>query len=243
MAHGRILIGTSGWSYHHWRGNFYPKELPNERWLEHYTKHFQSVEVNHSFYQLPEKKILQYWYDSTPTNFVFTIKASRYITHMKKLKDPTKSVDTLLERIAVLKDKLGPILFQLPPRFHFNKQRLASFLHGLSNEFRYAFEFRDQSWHTTEAYDLLSRHKAAFCIYELASYQSPKEITSDFVYIRLHGPNGAYQGDYDTPTLSGWAGAVSSWSAQARDIFCYFDNDQAGYAAMNALSLQSMLQS
>lgn len=243
MTYGRILIGTSGWSYHHWRDNFYPKDLPNERWLEHYSKHLQTVEINHSFYQLPEKKTLQSWYDTVPDNFIFTVKASRYITHMKKLKDPEQSIATFLGHIVVLKDKLGPVLFQLPPHLHFNEQRLSAFLNMLSGEFRYAFEFRDLSWHNAQTYDLLSRHKAAFCIYELNGYLSPKKIISDFVYIRLHGPDGRYQGDYDTTTLSGWAGAVSAWSAQGHDIYCYFDNDQAGYAARNALSLQSMLQS
>jgi uncharacterized protein YecE (DUF72 family) len=241
-AHGRTHIGTSGWSYNHWQGPFYPEELPHDSWLQYYTEHFQSVEINNSFYHLPAEKTLAQWRDNVPKGFVFAAKASRYITHMKKLNDPKKSVATFLKRIAVLEDKLGPVLFQLPPHWHFNAERLAAFLEALSGEFRYTFEFRDHSWLNNETYDLLSLHNAAFCIYELDGFLSPKEVTADFVYVRLHGPGAAYQGNYDSRTLSGWAGAFSTWSAQGRNIYCYFDNDQAGYAAQNALSLQNMLR-
>ncbi len=241
MTHHNILIGTSGWSYDHWQGPFYPENLPHEAWLKYYAGHFLSVEINNSFYRLPDKKTLQHWHDSVPADFVFTAKASRYITHMKKLKDPLESISAFFERISVLEDKLGPVLFQLPPHWGFNPQRLAAFLEALSSEFRYAFEFRDHSWLTEQTYELLSRYGAAFCIYELDRFLSPKKLTTDFVYVRLHGPNGPYQGSYDTRTLSGWAGAFSTWSAQNHTIYCYFDNDQAGYAAHNAQHLQSML--
>ncbi len=238
----RVLVGTSGWSYDHWCGPFYPAELADELRLEHYAKHFQCVEINNTFYQLPDAQTLRQWHNAVPADFVFAAKASRYITHMKKLKDPQETVCSFLERIRLLEDKLGPILFQLPPRWHFNAPRLAAFLDALSSEFRYAFEFRDQSWLNAQTCELLSRYKAAFCIYELNGFLSPREVTTDFVYIRLHGPDGAYQGSYDTRTLSGWAGAISTWCAQGRSISCYFDNDQAGYAAQNALQLQTMLQ-
>lgn len=241
-ARGDVLIGTSGWSYDHWQGPFYPKELPPRERLKYYAERIASTEINNSFYQLPDKKTLQAWHDTVPADFVFTAKGSRYITHMKKLKDPEKSVSGFLERIGILEDKLGPILLQLPPRWRFNGKRLAAFLAQLSGEFRYAFEFRDPSWLNEETYAMLAEHKAAFCIYDLDGFLSPREVTADVVYVRLHGPDGPYQGSYDSRTLSGWAGAFSTWSAQGRDVYCYFDNDQAGYAAQNALRLQSMLQ-
>ena len=189
-----IHVGTSGWSYDHWKGPFYPGNLPGNRMLEYYAQHFRSVEINCSFYRLPEKKTLQHWYECTPDDFLFTAKASRYITHMKKLKDPQESVPVFLDRISLLKDKLGPILFQLPPRWRFNATRLGAFLDSLSNEFRYAFEFRDHSWLNREALELLARHNMSFCIYELEGFVTPDEITADHIYVRLHGPGDAYQG-------------------------------------------------
>jgi uncharacterized protein YecE (DUF72 family) len=137
-------------------------------------------------------------------------------------------------------DKLGPILFQLPPRWHFNGARLGNFLDTLSREFRYAFEFRDQSWLNEQTFELLSRHAVAFCIYELDGFLSPQQITTDFIYLRLHGPDGAYQGSYDEQTLSGWAGAFSTWASNSQAIYCYFDNDQHGYAVQDALRLQAI---
>lgn len=241
-GYARILIGTSGWSYDHWRGVFYPEELPVARRLAYYAEKFQSVEINSSFYHLPRKKTLRQWRDAVPDGFVFSAKASRYVTHMKKLREPEKSLHTFLDRIGVLEDKLGPVLFQLPPNWRFNVQRLAAFLAELSSEFSYAFEFRDRSWLNDETYALLARHNAAFCIYDLDGFLSPKKSTADFVYVRLHGPDGPYQGSYDTRALSGWAGAFSAWSAHDRRVYCYFDNDQAGYAARNAMSLSAMLR-
>jgi len=209
--------------------------------LGFYCRHFQSVEINNSFYHLPHEATLEHWRDNTPAGFVFSVKASRYITHMKKLNDPKQSLSALLERVKSLGDKLGPLLFQLPPNWRYNHERLSCFLDSLSSEFRYAFEFRDQSWLNAQCYELLARHGAAFCIYELDGFLCPREVTADFVYVRLHGPDGPYQGDYDRQTLAGWAGAFSTWSSQGRSIYCYFDNDEAGYAAKNAKALQSML--
>jgi uncharacterized protein YecE (DUF72 family) len=238
----QIHIGTSGWTYPHWRGPFYPEDLPDDQRLRFYAEHLTSVEINNSFYHLPEKSTLVRWRDSTPADFVFTAKASRYITHMKKLKDPQASVHRFMERIADLGDKLGPILFQLPPRWRLNIERLARFLEALDSDQRYAFEFRDPSWFDDRVYALLEHHRCAFCIYELAGMPSPKELTADFVYVRLHGPGEAYQGSYDTRTLAGWAGAFSSWRSVGREVYCYFDNDEAGYAAGNALQLARMLE-
>lgn len=239
-AEGRARIGTSGWSYEHWRGAFYPEGLPAARRLAHYAERFSTVEINNSFYRLPQPSTLKEWHDTVPADFVFAVKASRYITHQKKLNDCGDSVTDFLERLEPLGERLGPILFQLPPRWRFNEQRLAGFLALLSGDFHYSFEFRDHSWINQRTRDLLAEHEMAFCIYDLGGYLSPKWITCDFAYIRLHGPGAPYEGEYDGRTLGGWAGALAAWQRQGRNVYCYFDNDQAGYAARNALALKKM---
>jgi uncharacterized protein YecE (DUF72 family) len=236
-----VYIGTSGWSYAHWKGRFYPTDISSEEMLGFYCRYFQSVEINNTFYHLPDCATLEHWRDNTPADFVFSVKASRYITHMKKLTDPRKSLGVLLDRISVIGNKLGPILFQLPPKWRYNQERLSLFLDSLSKEFRYAFEFRDHSWLNEQCYELLGRHGAAVCIYELDGFLSPHQVTGNFVYLRLHGPGGPYQGNYAPGTLSEWAKAISSWSARHTSVYCYFDNDEAGYAAKNAIELQEML--
>jgi uncharacterized protein YecE (DUF72 family) len=238
-----LHIGTSGWHYEHWEGPFYPKDIAKSGYLAYYVQHLQTVEINNTFYQLPDTATLRTWRETVPEDFTFAVKASRYITHMKKLKDPQEPVPNFLERIDVLGDTLGPILFQLPPNWYFNGERLEAFLETLPSGYRYTFELRDPDWINDEAYALLEAHNAAFCIYDFHGRQSPKMVTADFVYVRLHGPYEAYRGKYDTETLSGWAGAVSTWLRQGKDVYCYFDNDEAGYAVQNALELQSYLQS
>ena len=245
MAKGRnIHIGTSGWQYEHWRGPFYPEKLPRDAFLGYYADRFQTVEINNSFYRLPKKETVAQWRDSVPEGFIFSFKASRYITHMKKLKDPAKTLSRMLDVVPSLDRKLGPILFQLPPKWKFDPERFYDFLEALPAGLRYAFELRDPSWLNPSAYEALTQIGAAFCIYELAGRLSPKEVTADFVYIRLHGPaDVAYKGQYSTRTLSGWAGAISAWVEEGRDVFCYFDNDEAGYAAQDALRLEKMVRS
>ena len=235
-----IHIGTSGWHYNHWKGPFYPRDFPNRNFLKYYADRFHSVEINNTFYQMPQKKTLKQWRDTVQEEFIFSVKASRYITHMKKLKDPKQPVSNFLKKIDVLEDKLGPVLFQLPPKWQVNPDRLSSFLNALPKRHKYAFEFRDPSWFDAEVYDMLAEHEAAFCIYDFNGRLSPKQVTADFIYVRLHGPDGPYRGQYDTKILAGWAGAFSAWTKQGKRVFCYFDNDEAGYAAHNALRLQSM---
>jgi len=236
-----LHIGTSGWQYKHWKGTFYPPDLPERDFLDFYVKHFQTVEVNNTFYQLPEEKTFTQWCATVPEGFIFSVKASRYITHMKKLKEPKKSLHVFLKRVSLLKDKLGPILFQLPPHWHCNLERLHAFLNVLPSKYRYAFEFRDESWFNADVYGLLEEYGTSFCIFDLNRHLSPKRITADFVYIRLHGPGKPYRGQYGTRVLAGWAGALSTWSRQGREIYCYFDNDEAGYAAKDALRLKAMM--
>jgi uncharacterized protein YecE (DUF72 family) len=211
--------------------------------LAYYANHLQTVEITSSFYQLPQKDTFLSWRDRCHPGFNFSVKAHRSITHMKKLKDANGRLSLFLERIKVLEYKLGPILFQLPSRWRFNANRLNEFLQQLPNDHRYAFEFRDPSWHKSKIYEALSRHGAAFCIYDLAGQQSPKEITADFVYIRLHVPQEAYSGEYDASALIDWAGAFYSWADQGKEIFCYFDNDEVGYAVNNALKLHKIINS
>jgi len=237
----KVCIGTSGWHYDHWRGPFFPEGMPDEEMLGFYARHFPAAEINNSFYQLPKAETLEHWRDAVPDNFRFAVKASRYITHMKKLKDPRQPVDRFLQRVAVLGDRLGPVLFQLPPNWRCNVERLAAFLAALPGTGRYAFEFRDPSWFDDKVYQLLEEAGAAFCIYDLAGRQSPKTVTADLVYVRLHGPDQAYEGSYSVQALAGWAGAISAWKNQGRNVFCFFDNDQQGYAPANARRLQEML--
>ncbi len=238
---GKIHIGTSGWHYDHWKGPFYPQDCAKKDFLAFYVNRFQTAEINNSFYQLPKTKTLKAWRDQVPAGFIFSVKASRYITHMKKLKDGETTVPPLLNTIALMGKKLGPVLFQLPPKWKCNPSRLSTFISGLPEGLQYTFEFRDPTWFDPRVYDILTEHNAAFCIYELAGQLSPREITAGFIYVRLHGPEGAYQGQYSKKTLSGWAGAFSQWSQQGKEIFCYFDNDQAGYAPQDALRLREML--
>jgi uncharacterized protein YecE (DUF72 family) len=236
-----IHIGTSGWHYDHWKGPFYPPDLPNGALLGYYAGRFRTAEINNSFYRLPQKETLIRWRDTVPEDFVFSIKASRYLTHMKKLKDPRQPLDKLFGRISALGDELGPILFQLPPRWRINIDRLKSFLKILSKDYRYAFEFRDPSWFDERTYEALAEHGASFCIYDLGGKTSPKEITASFIYVRLHGPAGPYQGRYGAERLAGWAGAFSTWLEGGRTVYCYFDNDETGYAPEDALRLQQMM--
>jgi uncharacterized protein YecE (DUF72 family) len=235
-------IGTSGWNYLHWKERFYPQGMPPSDWLGYYSRRFSTVEINNTFYNLPSENIFAGWRDGVPERFIFAVKASRYITHMKKLKDPKESLERFFERVRSLGAQLGPVLFQLPPRWHRNRKRLEGFLEALPSGKPFAFEFRDTSWHHEEIYTVLQAHNAAFCIYDLAGVTSPKRVTADFVYVRLHGPGAAYQGRYSARVLSEWAEAFSAWNREGRTVFCYFDNDQDAYAIHNALELAQMMR-
>lgn len=236
-----VRVGTSGWSYRHWKGPFYPVELPDSAWLDFYARHFRTVEIDSSFYRLPDERTLCRWRNAVPPDFVFAVKASRYITHMKKLKDPGLNIPLFLRRIEFLGEKLGPILFQLPAQMGFNEERLRGFLQVLPPQWRYVFEFRNPNWHVGRTFALLREHQAAFCIYELDGRLSPREVTADFVYVRLHGPDGPYRGQYDNAALENWAATLRRWSTEGKDCYCYFDNDQCGYAVQDAHRLGGIL--
>ncbi|GAB4388570.1 MAG: DUF72 domain-containing protein [Thermodesulfovibrionales bacterium] len=237
---GALHIGTSGWHYDHWKGPFYPAEMASREFLGYYAGRFMTAEINSSFYRMPEEKTLRGWAAAVPAGFVFAVKASRYITHMKKLKDPAEPVSRFMKRCGALGGTLGPVLFQLPPRWGYDAERLRGFLDALPRGGRYAMEFRDPSWWNGEAYGLLKKRGVAFCVFHLAGETSPREVTARFVYIRLHGPGGAYEGSYSDGDLRGWASEMRAWSGQGRDVFCYFDNDEAGYAARDAMRLKEM---
>jgi uncharacterized protein YecE (DUF72 family) len=239
---GRIRIGTSGWSYGHWLGTFYPKGTRPPDFLAVYADRFDSVEINRTFYKLPTVSTMAAWRAQSPSHFLFAAKASRYLTHRKKLKNPEEPIGRLLGCVEALEQKLGPVLFQLPPRWRANPDRLEHFLAQLPDTHRYTFEFRDPSWHDDRILELLSKRGAAFCIFDLAGKPSPVEVTARFVYMRLHGPGGAYQGSYDDQTLSNWARRILDWSEQGRDVYCYFDNDEKAYAPHDALRLKGMVE-
>ena len=237
----KIYIGTSGWQYQHWVSSFYPAELAPGQFLTYYAEQFRTVEINNTFYQLPQPETLVRWREAAPKQFVFASKAHRYITHFKKLNNCEDSICTLFNRLEILESKLGPILFQLPPRWHVNIDRLACFLDALPEGYRYGFEFRDRSWLIPEVYELLENHRVALCAYDLGGFRSPVVPTADFFYIRLHGPEGPYHGSYDGRTLNSWVRRFARWLKSGQDVYCYFDNDEHGYAAANAARMQQMV--
>ncbi|WP_394773065.1 DUF72 domain-containing protein [Flavobacterium sp.] len=236
----QIYIGTSGWSYKHWRGTFYPQEVKVKDQFNYYLENFNTVEINNTFYNLPAQETFLNWKKNTPDDFTYVIKASRYITHMKKLHDPAASIVQFMDRIILLEEKLGAVLFQLPPFMKPDLVLLENFLIALPKKFRYVFEFRNIAWYTPELYLVLKKYNCAFCIYELAGHISPLEITADFVYLRLHGPGDKYQGSYSDEALKNWAKQCKNW-LKTKDVFVYFDNDQNGYAPFNALKLKEFL--
>jgi uncharacterized protein YecE (DUF72 family) len=237
-----IYIGTSGWHYPHWRGPFYPEKLPPAKMLDFYAKHFDTVELNNTFYRLAPETAVEQWRTQTPSGFVFAAKGSRFLTHMKKLKDPEAGIAKFFDRVDGLGRKLGPVLFQLPPRWGLDTGRLETFLKALPRGHRYAFELRDTSWHVPEVYRILRRYRAAFCIFDIAGFHSGFEITADFTYVRLHGPGGAYQGSYSGEKLQEWANRIREWQKELRAVYIFFDNDQAAYAVQNALALKKLFE-
>ncbi len=239
---GKIYIGTSGWQYKHWKGSFYPIELKLSEHFNFYSRLFGTVEINNSFYKLPSETTFTHWKETAPENFVYAVKANRFITHMKKLKDPVASIEKFFRNVDYLEHTLGPILFQLPPRWRCNENRLHDFLQVLPSGYQYAMEFRESSWYNERIYELLKAHNVAFCIYELEHHQSPCITTASHIYVRLHGPGRKYEGKYSSDSLKNWASQCKKWIAVGKDIFFYFDNDQHGYAAENALYFREVME-
>jgi len=236
-----LRIGTSGWHYRHWRNLFYPAQLPSSAMFGWYAEKYDTVEINNTFYKLPTQDALLRWREIAPSRFLFSVKASRFITHIKRLREARDAISLFFSRVELLGDNLGPILFQLPPGWIANVDRLAEFLPLLPRTHRYAVEFRDQSWYAPAIENLLRSHNVALCIHDWRGSSWPMEITADFMYIRLHGPGGRYQGNYSRKMLRQWADRIEYWGQMVTRIFVYFNNDQGGYAISNSQKLRTVI--
>jgi uncharacterized protein YecE (DUF72 family) len=238
----RVRIGTSGWTYSDWRGTFYPKEVPARRWLSWYAEQFLTAEINGSFYRTPSLEAVRHWRQETPDGFVFAWKASKFITHWKRLSSNCRnSLDLMETRLAVLEPKVGPILFQLPPQLKFKKDLLGGFIKLLKRKREYVFEFRDQSWYHAASLSILRDHNIALCFSDHHVAPAPWSVTANFVYIRGHGPTGKYHGRYAKTTLDWWARQIRQWRRKGLKVYCYFDNDQKSAAPKDAQRLIQMV--
>jgi uncharacterized protein YecE (DUF72 family) len=235
-----IRIGCSGWQYKHWRGDFYPADQSTSQWLAIYTRSFDTVELNNSFYRLPEAATFRGWRERTPDNFLFAVKASRFLTHLKKLKDPEEPLARFFERATELGPKLGPVLYQLPPRWPVDLDRLARFLAALPGGARHTIEFREPSWYGKDVLDRLEASKVALCLHDMSGSTSPRLRIGPFVYVRFHGTT-RYGGAYADEDLARWAEWLLTEHATGRDVFCYFNNDVGGHAPRNALTLRRLM--
>src|SRR5579871_2604070 len=231
----QVLVGTSGWHYQSWRGPFFPPYLMAKHQLAYYASQFPTAELNGVFYRTPTEAAVAAWRDQTPDDFLFAWKASKFITHWKRLSDRcVNSLELLESRLAILDRKAGPVLFQLPARFAVDEDRLKSFFKLLSRKRRYSFEFRHPSWYCSRVFRLLADHNAALCLSDHHDAPAPWRRTADFVYVRGHGPTGRYRGRYPPATLHDWARRIRSWKKQGCDVFVYFDNDQKSAAPRDA---------
>jgi uncharacterized protein YecE (DUF72 family) len=241
-----VRIGCSGWNYADWRnGVFYPPRLPANKWLEFYAQHFDTVEVNATFYRLPKKSAVARWVEQSPPGFAFAIKASRYLTHIKRLYDLGPGLERFYACIEPLlgTEKLGPILWQLPPNFKRDDERLAGALERLPTSERHCFEFRDATWFHEDVYALLREHRVALVIGdrpEVHAFQS-YELTTDFTFVRFHSGRRGRRGNYSDSELDEWAKRIADWS-QRVDVWAYFNNDWEGFAPRNAASLKSEIE-
>lgn len=241
MVEGKFWLGTSGWTYPHWKGVFYPEEVARGRWLAYYSEQFDTVELNASFYHLPQRKTFVNWRAKTPPGFLFSVKGSRYITHVKKLEGVEEPLARLLDAASALEEKLGPILFQLPPQLKCDLNRLEKFLSLLPPGNRYAFEFRNPTFFCLEVYELLRQKQISLCIADTPSYPKEEVVTASFVYLRLHGSQSLYTHCYEEEELWEWGKKIKNWLSQG-EVFCYFDNDYQGFAIKNAFRLREIVQ-
>jgi uncharacterized protein YecE (DUF72 family) len=237
-----VRIGCSGWMYKHWRGLFYPRGLPVKRWFDHYRQHFDTVEINNSFYRLPSPETFAAWRDQAPPGFCYAVKANRYLTQAQKLLDCEEPVARMMASVAALRPALGPLLYQLPPRFTCNPGRLARFLAVLPEDQQHVFEFRDPSWYCDAVFELLARHRAGLCVHDMPGSASPRRATGPIAYLRLHGAGGEYVGRYDEATLAGWRDWICGEALQGRSGWVYFNNDIHGHAIEDALALRRLVR-
>lgn len=238
-----IRVGCSGWNYAHWRdGVFYPPRLAAREWLRFYAEHFDTVEVNATFYRLPERATVASWVENTPDGFTFAVKASRYLTHVKRLRDLPEHLGLLLDRLEPLvrSPKLGPLLWQLPPTFARDDRRLETAVRAFPRHLRHAIEFRHDSWFADDVYALLRSHGVALVVTDRDGSRSPLELTADFTYVRFHSGAHGGNGNYSHRELADWKRRLVRRSEHA-DVFAYFNNDWEGYAVANASALKHAL--
>lgn len=235
----RLHVGTSGWQYRDWRGAFYPKEIPQREWLPYFARHFETVEVNNSFYRLPERETFERWRRQTPEGFIVTVKASRFITHLKRLKDPEDPVALFWERATGLGDRLGPVLFQLPPRFRAEPERLRRFLGTLPRELRPAFEFRDDSWLTDEVFSMLEDRRAALVWPDRPGTKADLPVVGGWLYVRFH-QGTRFGPEYRREKLRRWASRIAA--APVDEGFLYFNNDPTSAAVRDARTMIELLE-
>jgi len=237
----RLHIGCSGWSYKHWKEKFYPSDLPQQNWFQFYSKVFDTVELNNTFYRLPPAKTFEVWKRQAPKGFIYAVKANRFLTHLKKLKDSRIPLQRFLKRTRLLNDHLGPILYQLPPRWSLNFERLRSFLDLLPRDLDHVIEFREPSWFRDEVFALLNSHQVSFCCHDLSSLSVPRVATGHLAYVRFHGGKLKYQGSYPVEALSSWEPWLKGQLAGNKQAYVYFNNDANAHAVENAKVLKQRL--
>jgi len=235
-------VGCSGWQYKHWRGDFYPNDLPQSQWFEYYAARFDTVEINNTFYRLPETSTFARWAQRAPMRFLFAVKASRFLTHMKKLKDPEEPIARLFERMQPLGRHLGPVLYQLPPGWKLDRDRLEHFLQALPPGGRHVLEFRDPSWYADDVAVLLERYGVARCLHDMKGSATGQERVGPFVYVRFHGASGTYSGAYPADRLRRWSEWLNDERRAGHDVYAYFNNDVGGHAPRDAVTLRSFLE-
>ena len=241
MPHSAIRIGCSGWNYRHWRGRFYPEKLPVKRWFDFYAGQFDTVEINNSFYRLPQCTTFEKWRDQAPPGFCYAVKANRFLTQAKKLKDCEEPIARQMGAFRCLGGRLGPILYQLPPMMKLNLERLESFLALVPDDVTSVFEFRDKSWYTDKVFTLLERHGASFCVHDMPGSQSPRVAVGPVAYVRFHGGEGKYWGRYSDEALLGWTDWMREQARAGRTVWAYFNNDAEAHAIHDALTLKAMV--
>lgn len=237
-----LHVGCSGWNYDHWKGLFYSEKSSSQSWFGEYASVFSTVEINNTFYRLPERSTFKKWHDQAPGEFIYAVKANRFITHMKKLKDPEEPAKRFLERARVLAGHLGPVLFQLPPRWSVNAERLDAFTDLLPLDLRFVFEFRDPSWYDEKIYSILSGKGMSMCLHDMKDSASPVVSVGPACYIRFHGTTSLYGGKYPLAGLRKWVKFIKKCMSENKDVYAYFNNDAEANAPKDALRLIKELE-
>ncbi len=235
-----VHIGTSGWEYRHWAGDFYPADLSRDRWLEHYAAEFDTVELNNPFYRLPDAEQFATWARRVPPDFRYAVKASRYLTHIRRLTAPAEPLERLWSRASRLGERLGPVLYQLPPRWRPNLERLGAFLAAVPSAPQ-AVEFRDRRWYRGATLDLLRDAGVALCLHDMEGSSTRALPVGPFVYVRFHGSGARYGGRYTSQRLTAWAERMAGWAAGGLPVWAYFNNDIGGHAVRDAVRLRALV--